>query len=258
MKLYIRNGRNIMRKIVGYIYSVYALLTFIILMFLLFPFIVLASFFGKVDGGNMIYRICRFWADVVLLLWGIRHTNIFEAPKSNSHAVIFVFNHISYMDIPFILKAFRKDPVRILGKAEMSKVPVFGYIYKKATVMVDRESDGGRVRSVQQLKKVLAKNISVVMAPEGTFNMTHKPLKEFYNGAFKIAVETKTPIQPVLFLDAFDRLNYHSIFSLTPGKSRAVFLKEIVPGNNMAILKQQVYNEMETALVRYKASWIKP
>ena len=258
MKLYIRDARNIMRKIVGYIYSIYALLTFIIMMFLLFPFIVIASFFGKVRGGNMIYRICRFWADVVLLLWGIRHTNIFEAPKSNSHAVIFVFNHISYMDIPFILKAFRKDPVRILGKAEMSKVPVFGYIYKKATVMVDRESDGGRVRSVQQLKKVLAKNISVVMAPEGTFNMTHKPLKEFYNGAFKIAVETKTPIQPVLFLDAFDRLNYHSIFSLTPGKSRAVFLKEIVPGNNMAILKQQVYNEMETALVRYKASWIKP
>ena len=139
----------------------------------------------------------------------------------------------------------------------MSKVPVFGYIYKKATVMVDRESDGGRIRSVQQLKKVLAKNISVVMAPEGTFNMTDNPLKEFYNGAFKIAVETKTPIQPVLFLDAYDRLNYHSIFSLTPGKSRAVFLKEIAPGNEMAILKQQVYNEMEIALLRYKASWIK-
>ena len=95
------------------------------------------------------------------------------------------------------------------------------------------------------------------MAPEGTFNMTDKPLKEFYNGAFKIAVETKTPIQPVLFLDAYDRLNYQSIFSLTPGKSRAVFLKEIAPGNDMSILKQKVYNEMETALLRYKASWIK-
>ena len=162
MKLYIRDARNIMRKIVGYIYSIYALLTFIIMMFLLLPFIVIASFFGKVRGGNMIYRICRFWADVVLLLWGIKHTNIFEAQKSNTHAVIFVFNHISYIDIPFILKAFRKDPIRILGKAEMSKVPVFGYIYKKATVMVDRESDGGRIRSVQQLKKVLAKNTVVI------------------------------------------------------------------------------------------------
>lgn len=246
-----------MRKIVGYIYSIYALLTFIIMMFLLFPFIVIASFFGKVKGGNMIYSICRFWADVVLLLWGIRHRNIFEAQKSNTHAVIFVFNHISYIDIPFMLKAFRHDPIRILGKAEMSKIPVFGYIYRKATVMVDRKSDAGRTRSVQELKRVLAKNISVVIAPEGTFNMTDKPLKEFYNGAFKIAVETKTPIQPVLFLDAYDRLNYHSIFSLSPGKSRAVFLKEIIPTNNSTLLKQEVYNEMEKGLIRYKASWIK-
>ncbi len=245
-----------MRKIVGYIYSIYALLTFILVMLLLFPFIVVASLFGKVKGGNMIYSICRFWADVVLFLWGIRHSNIFEAPKANGHAVIFVFNHISYMDIPFMLKAFRKEPIRILGKAEMSKVPVFGYIYRKATVMVDRESDVGRTRSVHQLKKVLAKNISVVMAPEGTFNMTNKPLKDFFNGAFKIAVETKTPIQPVLFLDAYDRLNYHSIFSLSPGKSRAVFLNEIMPSNDTALLKQKVYSEMETALLRYKASWI--
>lgn len=255
--MYIRDARKIMRKIVGYIYSIYALLTFILMMFLLFPFIVIASFFGEIRGGNMIYRICRFWADVMLFLWGIKHTNIFESPKSNRHAVIFVFNHISYMDIPFILKAFRKDPIRILGKAEMSKMPVFGYIYRKATVMVDRESNAGRIRSVHQLKRILAKNISVVMAPEGTFNMTNKPLKEFYNGAFKIAVETKTPIQPVLFLDAYDRLNYHSIFSLSPGKSRAVFLKQITPTNDMAFLKQQVYTEMETALLKYKATWIK-
>jgi 1-acyl-sn-glycerol-3-phosphate acyltransferase len=257
MKLYIRDGTNIMRKIIGYIYSIYALLTFIVMMFLLLPFIVIASFFGKIKGGNMIYSLCRFWADVVLFMWGIKHTNIFEAPKSNSHAVIFVFNHISYMDIPFMLKAFRKDPIRILGKAEMSKVPVFGYIYKKATMLVDRESNAGRVRSVQLLKKVLSKNISVVMAPEGAFNMTDRPLKEFYNGAFKIAVETQTPIQPVLFLDAYDRLNYHSIFSLTPGKSRAVFLHELLPGNDMNVLKQKVYDEMAKGLVRYKASWIK-
>ncbi len=245
-----------MRKIVGFIYTVYALLTFVLMMFLLFPFIVIASFFGKVKGGNMIYSICRIWTDVVLFSWGITHKNIFEAPKSNKHAVIFVFNHISYIDIPFMLKAFRNDPIRILGKAEMSKVPVFGYIYRKATVMVDRESDAGRVRSVHELKKVLAKNISIVLAPEGTFNMTNKPLKEFFNGAFKIAVETKTPIQPVLFLDAYDRLNYNSIFSLSPGKSRAVFLPEILPGDNMLMLKEKVFNEMEKGLLKYDVSWI--
>jgi 1-acyl-sn-glycerol-3-phosphate acyltransferase len=246
-----------MKKIAGFIYSIYAFVVFITIMLLLFPFIVIASLFGRVKGGNMIYSICRVWADIVLCLWGIRHRNIFEAPKAKDHAVVFVFNHISYIDIPFMMKAFRHEPIRILAKAEMAKIPIFGYIYRNATVMVDRESDAGRTKSVHQLKRVLSKNISVVIAPEGTFNMTHKPLKEFYNGAFKIAVETNTPIQPVLFLDAYDRLNYNSIFSLSPGKSRAVFLPEILPGNDAALLKQKVYNEMEKGLVRYNVSWVK-
>lgn len=246
-----------MRKIIGFIYSIYAFAVFISIMLLLFPFIIIASLFGKVKGGNMIYSICRLWADIVMFLWGIYHKNIYEAPKAKDHAVVFVFNHVSYMDIPVMMKAFRNEPVRILAKAEMGKLPVFGYIYRNATVMVDRESDAGRTKSVYQLKRILSKNISVVIAPEGTFNMTHKPLKEFYNGAFKIAVETNTPIQPVLFLDAYDRLNYNSIFSLTPGKSRAVFLPEILPGNDMHLLKQKVYKEMEEGLIKYNVSWIR-
>jgi 1-acyl-sn-glycerol-3-phosphate acyltransferase len=124
-------------------------------------------------------------------------------------------------------------------------------------VMVDRESETARSRSVQQLKRILAKNISVVIAPEGTFNTTGKPLKEFYNGAFRIAVDMQVPVLPVLFLDAYDRLHYNSVFSLTPGRSRAVFLKEVEPGNDANLLKEKVYNEMESSLIRHKASWIK-
>lgn len=205
----------------------------------------------------MIYNICRLWTDIALFSWGIVHKNIYEAPAAKDHPVVFVFNHISYIDIPFLLKVFRSQPIRILGKAELAKVPIFGYIYRKAVVMVDRASEEARLRSVLQLKRILTKNISIVIAPEGTFNMTHQPLSEFYNGAFKIAVETNTPIQPVLLLDAYDRLNYTSIFSLSPGKSRAVFLPEVAPGNDAAALKQRVFSTMETKLRKYKASWIK-
>jgi 1-acyl-sn-glycerol-3-phosphate acyltransferase len=217
---------------------------------------VIASFFGRIQGGNMMYSICRVWADVVMFLWGMYHKNIFEVPKAKDHAVVYVFNHISYIDIPIMMKAFRNEPIRILAKIEMAKIPVFGFIYRNATVMVDRANDAARAKSVMQLKSILSKNISIVISPEGTFNMTDKPLKEFYNGAFKIAVEMKVPIQPVLFLDAYDRLHYKSIFSMTPGKSRAVFLPEVAPGNDVDVVKQKVYDEMEEGLLRYKASWI--
>lgn len=241
---------NIFRKFTGFLFSIYAFTIFIVLMLIALPFVVIASFFGKVKGGNFIYSICRLWADIALFCWGIFHKNIYEAPKVKDHAVVFVFNHISYMDIPIILKTFRRQPIRILGKAEMKKVPIFGYIYGKAVVAVDRSCDEARAQSLREMKKVLAKNISIVIAPEGTFNMTDKPLKEFYNGAFKIAVQMNVPVQPVLFLDAYDRLNYKSIFSMTAGRSRSVFLPEI-SGNDVAALKDKVYHAMEDGLIRY-------
>ena len=229
-------------------------------MLLIFPLVVIASFFGKVEGGNFIYILCRLWADVLLPLLGIFHKNIFEAPHDRNKQYVFVVNHISYMDIPIILKAVRKQHFRILGKSETSKIPVFGFIYKSATVMVERGSAINRTKSVRQLKSVIKRNIAIVIFPEGTFNETHQPLKEFYDGAFRIAIETQTPIKPILFLDTYDRLNYKSIFSLTPGKSRAVYLDEIsVKGLTMkdvALLKNKVHKIMEEKLRYYKASWI--
>lgn len=208
----------------------------------------------------MVYGICRFWSAGATFCWGIFHKNSYEAPHDPTHPAVLVFNHISYMDIPVIMLTFNKQPIRILAKAEMGKIPIFGYIYRTATVMVNRSDSSKRAQSVKTLKAVLRKNISVVIAPEGTFNMTHQPLKEFYDGAFKIAIETQTPIKPVLFLDTYDRLSYKSIFSLTPGRSRSVFLEEIaVTGytlENVEALKQYVFDKMEAGLIKYKASWI--
>ncbi|MEO5984644.1 MAG: lysophospholipid acyltransferase family protein [Ferruginibacter sp.] len=248
-----------LQRFIQVMFSIYCFAVFIILLFVVFPFVVIASFFGE-KGGNMIYVICILWAHVAMFFWGIHHKNYYEAPHFGSHPVVFVFNHISYLDIPILLIAFQGQHFRVLGKAEISKVPVFGFVYRKAAVLVDRGSNAARARSVSILKAILKKNISVVIAPEGTFNLTGKPLKEFYDGAFRIAIETQTPIKPVLFLDAFKRLSYKSIFSFSPGKSRAVFLKEVsVEGltqNDMPELKRMVYQQMQESLIKYKASWI--
>ncbi len=244
-------------KIIQYIYSIYAFAVFLTLMFLLFPFVVIASLFGRITGGNMVYHICRFWADAALFLWGIKPKLIFEEPLDPNQPSVFVFNHISYMDIPAILVSLRKQHFRVLGKAEMSRIPIFGFFYRVAAVMVDRSDPEKRAKSVETLISIIHKNISVVIAPEGTFNMANHPLKSFYNGAFRIAIETKTPIRPMLFLDTYERLNYKSVFSLTPGKCRTVFLPEIpvqqYSMDDIEKLKAIVYEKMESALIRYNA-----
>lgn len=231
-------------------------------MVLFIPLVIIASFFGKVNGGNIIYNACRIWADVWLLLIGIFHKNIYEVPHDSSCQYIFISNHISYLDIPVIMKAIRRQHFRILGKAELGNIPVFGFIFKQAAVSVDRKDPENRAKSVLVLKSIIKRKISVFICPEGTFNETHKPLKDFYDGAFRIAIETQTPIKPILFLDTYDRLNYKSIFSLSPGKSRAVFLEETNTAElspaDVSLLKEKVYKQMEDALIRYNASWIKP
>jgi 1-acyl-sn-glycerol-3-phosphate acyltransferase len=247
-------------KPLQWIYCIYALILFIGIMLLFFPFVLLSALFGRITGGNMIYRICMLWADVWFFLVGIWHRNIYEQRMNTNQQYIFVANHISYLDATIIVKAFRR-PIRALGKAEISKVPVFGFIYKYAVVMVDRSNAENRAKSVRNMKSILKKGISIFVFPEGTFNLTGNPLKEFYDGAFRVALETQTPIKPVIYPDAYDRMNYTSIFSLTPGKNRAIFLEEI-PVNGLTLadlppVKQKVYELMDKKLREYRASWIR-
>lgn len=250
---------KLLLKPIQFLYFVYACLFFIVTMIIVFPFVIVASFFGRIKGGNAIYRLCMAWGDAWWFMIAIRHRNIFESPIEKDKQYIFVANHISYLDAPLIVKSLRR-PMRALGKYEMSKVPVFGFIYKRAIVMVDRRDAEKRARSVRILKSVLRRRISIFIFPEGTFNLTGKPLKDFFDGAFRIAIETQTPIKPMLFLDGYNRMNYHSIFSLNPGRSRTVFLETIeVKGYTMSDvqkLKQKVYDLMEGKLIEYGARWV--
>ena len=241
-------------------YSIYAFITFVAIMLLIFPFVIVASFFGRIRGGNMVMRLCMLWADLWFPLILVRHKKIYESPHDKKKSYIFVSNHISYLDAALIPVAFRQ-PLRPLGKVEMSKVPVFGFIYRNAIVAVDRSSASNRSRSVQILKSIINKGISVLVFPEGTFNMTSQPLKEFYDGAFRVAIETRTPIKPVLFLDAYRRMPYDSLFAMTPGVSRLLYLEEIPVDSytleDISRLKEKVFTIMKNKMIEYDAGWRK-
>jgi 1-acyl-sn-glycerol-3-phosphate acyltransferase len=236
------------------LYTLYALTWFILLMLLVFPFVIVASFWGKVKGGNFVYRVIRVWSGAWFFLVGIRPRNIYQAKPLPDRQYIFVINHISYLDAAILVETIRQ-PFRPLGKIEMSKVPVFGFIYRVCVVLVDRSNSEHRAKSIRQLKSVLKKGISIMIFPEGTFNETDQPLKEFYDGAFRIAIETKTPIQPILFLDAYERMHHKHFFSLNPGRCRSLFLP-VVPVEGLTLaqvkeLKEKVFRMMEAELIAH-------
>ena len=238
------------------LYCLYALIVFAI--FTLFAAIALIILLplGKAKLATRIYKVCRYWANAWYLMIGIKHQEIFEAVHNFKQPHVFVANHNSYMDIPPIVM-LKHQPIRPLGKFESSKIPIFGWIYKAAVIMVDRSSPAKRAQSLRNLKAALHKHISIFIFPEGTFSMTsEQPLKSFYNGAFKLAIEMQVPIQPILMIDSVDRMHFDSVFSLNPGKNRVVYLATVQVHDykieDVELLRNKVYQMMDEGLRRYR------
>ncbi len=206
-------------------------------------------------------RLCRFWGDCWLFLVGISHRVGPECRPDPNKSYIFVGNHISYIDAALIITSVRQ-PFRALGAAEYGRYPIFGYVYQLVVICVNRKDPDSRAKSLEDLRDFLRRGISVLIYPEGTFNMGKTALSTFYNGAFRLAIETQTPIKPLLFLDAYDRMHYDSVFSMNPGSSRALYLEEVsVEGltlDDMDTLKQRVFQLMESELLKRKVPWVRP
>lgn len=224
-----------------------------------FPFVLIASFWGRYTGGTAIFRMVHFWGDFWIFLCGIRVSTIFETEHDKSKQYVFVANHISYMDAAMLIKVLRQ-PFRPLGKIELQRIPIFGFMYRQVVVMVDRSDAEHRKKSVQHLLNVMKHGISVIIFPEGTFNESNEPMAKCYDGAFRIAIETQTPIKPIIFPDTYSRMHPSSIFTMNPGPCRAIYLEEIpVAGytlNDLPQLKQQVIDVMSAKLRAYNAPWI--
>ena len=240
------------RKILQPFYTGYVAVTFLVTIVVALPFIVLISFGNSVGARKAVFNIIRGWSFVWLWLIGMSVKISGKRPPEQKYIV--VANHISYLDTLVIFPAI-PGHFRPLGKKEISKIPVIGFIYKQVVIMVDRSNAHSRARSMRLLWRVLNHEANIIIFPEGTFNETPEPLKDFYDGAFRLAISTQTPIFPMVFPDTVNRWHYSGWWKLWPGINRAVYLEHVeVAGmtpEQLPALKQQVHNSMETELKKY-------
>jgi 1-acyl-sn-glycerol-3-phosphate acyltransferase len=76
------------------------------------------------------------------------------------------------MDVP-LLTPFFPGPNKTIAKKSFSKIPLFGWVYTRGSVLVDRSSDRSRKKSYDDMKKVLLQdNLNMALYPEGTRNRT--------------------------------------------------------------------------------------
>ena len=200
------------------------------------------------------WKLMRAWSFFLIYGMGFRLKIDKEEKIDPKKSYVFIANHASLLD-PWIMIAMNKNPLLFVGKKELVKLPVFGFFYKKAVVMVDRSNPKSRKEVYARIKKRLDEGLSIAIYPEGLVPTENVVLAPFTNGAFSLAIEYQMPIVTQVYYDA-KRLFSWDFFKGHPGVFRVKQLKFISTQNltiqDKEALKKQCFNLMNNELLNDK------
>jgi 1-acyl-sn-glycerol-3-phosphate acyltransferase len=222
------------------------MIVFTVFMILYLPGILIPFLIGE-KYGVISYKFLKLWSWTFSKLNFIPYEIHGRKNIVKGRSYIYTSNHTSYLDIPGVCLTVPTQ-IRPLAKKELQKIPVFGWIVKPACIVVDRSSNESRKKSMAHLKEVLRRKISILIFPEGTQNRTRENLQPFYDGAFRIAIETQQPVLPMVILNA-GKLMTPGTLRVKPGKIR-IFVSEEIPTTGLTLqdvqgLKQKTFDRMK-------------
>lgn len=234
------------KNIFGRIWAFWGAIIFISTLLIVVIPIWLTNYVSEPRGTEIFRRISKVWMQLFLFLIGCRLIIKGREHFKKGENYIVASNHNSFMDVP-LTTPFIPGPNKTIAKAELAKVPLFGLIYQRGSILVDRKSEKSRKDSFIKMKEVLKQGLHMCIYPEGTRNKTSEPLKSFHDGAFKLAVDTRKSIIPVLLFNTKKVLpGPAKPFYLWPATLRMHFL-EPVPvrsDDTVASLKERVFTIM--------------
>lgn len=238
---------------IRYIFIFFWRLWFYIIMFLtiflMFPFLVIII--SREKWYPFFFKLAHYWGKLILFLMGFKTKVTQEEEIEPGQSYVFCPNHTSMIDIMLML-AITDQPFVFLGKEELADIPVFGYIYKKTCILVNREDQKSKTMAVEQAKNRLKKGLSVCIFPEGKVPDDESViLDEFQNGAFRLASEFEIPVVPITFYDCKKRFSY-TFFSGGPGILRVKiheFLNKKGDGLKRETLKKLTRQTIEDELL---------
>lgn len=165
---------------------------------------------------------------------------------------VVVINHNSLADIP-VSSPWIPGPNKTLAKIEMSRIPIFGVIYKAGSILLNRAKGESRRESFAKMQETLDMGINLCLYPEGTRNKTDKPLQPFYDGAFITAIRAQKPIAPALIFNTGKILPHNKKLWARPMPIHIHFLEPIstegLTLDDTAMLKERVHRIMENYYV---------
>ena len=181
-------------KLLRGLHTLYGLLIFCILFILFFFLLLVPIFFPK--KFRFVGKFNRWWAKLLLILVGIPFKVEYREPLNRKRQYIFCPNHCSYMDI--VTLGLNKHDTVFVGKNDLRNIPLFGFMYSKLHITVDRAKLKSRYITLVKSLKAIDQGKSLVIFPEGGIVTKYPPaMGEFKDGAFRAAIEKQIPIVPV-------------------------------------------------------------
>lgn len=237
-----------MEKLLQRLYAVYAMSAFVLLFLifyipLLFPILFPARF-------RWVGIINRWWGRAIFASWFIPVKIDLRSQLDPYKQYIFCPNHFSYIDIPVM--ALNPMNAIFVGKHDMESIPLFGFMYRKLHITVDRSSLRGRYSTFVRCAEAIDQGKSLVIFPEGGIVSKDIPtMARFKDGPFRLAAEKGIPIVPVTLPDTHD-LMPDAPLGLRPGKLHLVFHAPVMAegADDIAIqqLKNRVFEVIQTEL----------
>lgn len=146
---------------------------------------------------KIVHAQCFWWANMIIGLnpyWKVHVAGLENIDKHKTYVV--VANHQSLADIIVLYKTGMQ--FKWVAKESLFKVPLVGWCLSLAKHIRLSRGDFSSIKKVYREAAVWLRNgISVLFFPEGTRSKTGK-MGEFQNGAFKLAIQEKKPILPIL------------------------------------------------------------
>ena len=235
----------ILKNILGRIFAFWAMLVFVVTMLLIYIPFLLTGLWKEPNRTIYFISLSRIWMKVFFVLTGVRR--IFKGGQNfkKGENYIVVCNHNTFMDIPLSSPGIPGRGNKTIAKAELARIPLFGIIYTRGSVLVDRKSEESRKLSFTKMKEVLDMGLHMCIYPEGTRNKTTEPLTRFHDGAFRLAVSSGKSILPAVIFYSRKVLPPSKTFYFWPHRMEMHFLSSVSPdGLSVEALKECVFEKM--------------
>lgn len=219
-----------MKKVVLLLWRIWFYLLAAVPVPFLFPFLAIALLFPK--GYTFVFWVARnIWAPIILGGSGFYTKIRYAKPLPTGTSYVLVANHTSYID-PFVMLRVSKNPFVFVGKKELVKIPIFGYLYKRAAIMVNRSDKKSRWEVYGRAQRKLDMGYSICIFPEVSYEDNTKFLNPFKRGAFKISIDHQLPVVPMVFYDCKRKHPWYPQFGY-PGELRVQTYPELYPPKTM-------------------------